>query len=222
MKRKIFSLCAAVLTTFALSAQVTTGHFKYTIEMTSDNPEMAMGIAMMQGSTLDIFFKGNKSRTEMAMGSFMNTIVISDADKKESLTLMSGMMGNSAIRSTYEELEAQKGEDAETPEITVTEETKEILGYTCKKAVMTDEEGNESSFWITEDIAVNKEGQTMLSNKMPGFPLEMEVNNNGMVMTMTAKEFNKKVKDKKLFELTIPEGYTETSAEEMMKAFEQE
>lgn len=222
MKKTIFGLLTAVLTAFSLSAQISEGHIKYSIDMTSDNPEMAMAISMMQGSTMQIYFKGNKSRTEMAMGALMTTTVISDSDKKESLTLMGGMMGNTAIRSTYEDIE--KANEGEMPEmdVVITDETKSILGYTCKKAVITDENGGENMFWFTEEIVANKEGQTMLSNHIPGFPLAMEVNANGMVMTMTATEFNKKIKDKTLFDMTIPEGYTETTSEEMMNSFQEQ
>lgn len=219
MKRQILSVIAAVFTAITVSAQISEGHVKYSIEMTSDNPEMAMGIAMMQGSTLDLYFKGTKSRSEMTMGSLMTTVVISDADKKESLTLMSGMMGNTAYRSSIED-EAEESEETPDMEITVTEETKVILGYTCKKAIMTDEEGNESVFWVTEEIEANKEGQTMLNNKIPGFPLQMEVLTNGMTMSITALEFAKKIKDKKLFDMVIPDGYTETTQEELMQEFE--
>lgn len=222
MKRQILSLVAAVLTTLSLSAQVSEGHVKYSIEMTSDNPEMAMGIAMMQGSTMDIFFKDDKSRTEMAMGSLMTTTIISDATKKETLTLMSGMMGNTAVRSTYEDSQEAQDEPSDDFEVTVTDETKDILGYTCKKAIVTDSEGNESVFWVTDKVSINKEGQTMLNKKIPGFPLAMEVLTNDMLMTMTALEFNKKIKDKSLFELKIPEGYTETTTEELMNSFEEQ
>ncbi len=219
MKRQFLSLVVAVLTTLSLSAQVSEGHVKYTIDMTSDNPEMAMGIAMMQGSTMEIYFKDDKSRTEMSMGSLMTTTIISDATKKETLTLMSGMMGESAVRGKFEENEDQP-EVEEDFEVTVTDETKDILGYTCKKAIVTDSEGNESVFWVTDKVTINKEGQTMLNKRIPGFPLAMEVLANDMVMTMTAIEFDKKIKDKSLFDMKIPEGYTETTTEELMNSFE--
>lgn len=219
MKKQLFGLFTAVLTSLSLSAQVTEGSVKYSIDMQSDNPEMAMAISMMQGSTLAIYFKDNKSRTEMSMGSLMNTVIISDSDKKETLTLMSGMMGNTAVRSTYEETEANT-EEMPDINIEITDETKEILGYTCKKAIMTADEGSENIFWFTEEISANKEGQTMLSEKVPGFPLAMEVNANGMIMNMMATGLEKKVKDKSLFDMTIPEGYTETTTEELMNSFQ--
>jgi GLPGLI family protein len=224
MKKQLFSLFAALVLSSTLSAQTSEGHVKYSIDMTSDNPEMAMAISMMQGSTLQIYFKEQQSRVEMAMGSFMNTITISDATKGEALTLTSGMMGNSAMKTTFgdDNGDGVSDVDAEVDiDITITEETKKILDYTCKKAIMSDEEGNESIFWFTDQINANKQGQNMLSDKIPGFPLQMEVNTNGMVMVMTATEFNKKLKDKNLFDMTVPEGYTLTTPEELIDSMQE-
>lgn len=224
MKKQFFSLIVTLVLSLSLSAQTSEGHVKYSIDMSSDNPDMAMAISMMQGSTLQIYFKDQMSRVEMAMGSFMNSITISDATKGEAVTLTSGMMGNTAMKTTFGDDNGDGVSDADTEvdiDVTITEETKKILDYTCKKAIIADGEGNESIFWFTEDISANKQGQNMLSEQIPGFPLQMEVNTNGMLMTMTATEFNKKIKDKNVFDMTIPEGYTLTTPEELIDSMQE-
>lgn len=210
-------MAMVVLSTLSLTAQVTEGNVKYTIDMSSTNPEMEMQLAMMQGSTFELFFQGDLTRSEMNMGTIMKIVTITNAKEEGALMLMSGMMGNNAVKMNAEDMKDSK-EDAPETNVTFTDETKEIQGFKCKKAVVTDEEGTESIIWYSEEIAVNKLGQTYLNKEVPGFPLEFELNQGEMKMTMTSTEFNKKL-DKKLaktlFDTTIPEGYTEMSPEQL-------
>lgn len=214
MKKTILSIALTVLTFVTASAQLTEGHVQYTIEMSSDNPEMEMAISMMQGSTLDLFFSNDKSRTEMNMGSMMKISTITNAESGDILMLFGGMMGNKAVKSTLEALEEEGGEQPEF-DVELLDETKEIEGYTCKKAILTDEEDNEMTFWYTEEIAVNKKGQNYLNESVPGFPMEFEINQQGMIMAMTVSEFNDSIKDDSVFELDIPEGYDEMTMDEL-------
>lgn len=216
MKKIILSAFFALFTVLTSLAQLTEGHFTYSIEATTDNPEMQMAIGMMQGSTLDVHFKDKMTRSQMKMGTMMNIITISNETTGDVLMLMSGMIGQNAIKSTLTELEESAGEK---PVYTVDliNETKTIEGYTCKKAIMTDEAGVESVFWYTEEVIVSKKGQNYLNEDIPGFPMQYEMNNNGMKMTMTVTKLEKKL-DKKsasLFEMTVPEGYKMMTMEEI-------
>ena len=92
--------------------------------MSSDNPEMEMQLAMMQGSTLDLFFKEGKSRTEMKMGAMMTITTIVDSESEDMMMLMGGMMGNKAIHSTLSELEAEGTEEKPEYEVELTKKTK--------------------------------------------------------------------------------------------------
>lgn len=217
MKKILFSMAMVVLSTLSLTAQVTEGNVKYSIDMSSTNPEMQMQLAMMQGSTFELSFLGDQTRSEMNMGSMMKIVTITDAKAEGAVMLMSGMMGNTAVKMTADDLKKNTDETPEA-EITLTDETKDIQGFKCKKAIVTNEEGVESVIWYSEEIAVNKLGQNYLNNKVPGFPLEFEMNQGEVKMTMTSTEFNKKL-DKKLvktmFDTTIPEGYTEMSPEQL-------
>ena len=97
------------------------------------------------------------------------------------------------------------------------DETKTILGFKCNKALITDAEGNESFFWYTSEIEVDKKGQSMFSEKIPGFALEYEMSQQGLKMTMTAVEVDKKLdkKQKELFDLVIPTDYKEITLEDL-------
>ena len=212
-----------VLSCFGLSntfAQLNEGHIAYKIDASSDTPEMQMAIGMLQGSTLNIFFKDKKTRSEMKMGSMMTVTTITDETNEEMLMLMSGMMGNNAIKSKMSDLKGEETEDAEMPEFEVTliDESKVIEGYNCKKAILTSEEGIASVFWYTQDIVVSTKGQNYLNSKIPGFPMQFEINNRGLKMTMTATKVEQKLDKKKaseLFSMTIPQGYTEMSPDDL-------
>lgn len=215
MKRIFLSLAITIVSFVSAHAQLTEGHVQYKIDMTSDNPDMEMAINMMQGSTLDLYFSEEKSRTEMNMGAMMKMVTVTDSKTEDILMLMSGMMGNMAIKSNLQEM---KDEQEKTPEyeVQMTEETKTIEGYLCKKALVSDEEGHEMIFWVTDEIEVSKKGQAYLNEKVPGFPMEFELNQGDMLMSMIVTTFDKKLKDaKNLFEMTIPEGYKEMTMEQL-------
>ena len=218
MKNFILTLFLALSVTYSLKAQLTEGHFTYTIEASSENPDMQMVTGMMQGSTLDIHFKDKITRSEMKMGSMMNIVTVSNENSGEILLLMSGMIGKNAILITTEEVEALS-EGKPEMNVELLDETKTIEGYLCKKAVLSDENGGESIFWYTEEIEISKVGQTYLNKEVPGFPMQYDLNNNGLKMTMTVSKFEKKLDKniKSLFDMNIPEGYKTLTLEELEK-----
>lgn len=218
MKNFILTLFLALSVTYSLKAQLTEGHFTYTIDASSENPDMQMVTGMMQGSTLDIHFKDKITRSEMKMGSMMNIVTVSNENSGEILLLMSGMIGKNAILMTTEEVEALS-EGKPEMNVELLDETKTIEGYLCKKAVLSDENGGESIFWYTEEIEISKVGQTYLNKEVPGFPMQYDLNNNGLKMTMTVSKFEKKLDKniKSLFDMNIPEGYKTLTLEELEK-----
>jgi GLPGLI family protein len=218
MKNFILTLFLALSVNYSLKAQLTEGHFTYTIEASSENPDMQMVTGMMQGSTLDIHFKDKITRSEMKMGSMMNIVTVSDENSGEILLLMSGMVGKNAILMTTEEIEALS-EGRPEMNVELLDETKTIEGYLCKKAVLSDENGGESIFWYTEEIEISKVGQTYLNKEVPGFPMQYDLNNKGLKMTMTVSKFDKKLdkNTKSLFDMNIPEGYKTLTLEDLGK-----
>lgn len=213
--KSFFIILSVLVVAFSTKAQLTEGHFSYSIEMKSDNPDMQMAIGMMQESSMDLFVFGPKTRVDMKMGTMMELSTITDQSEKV-IMLMSGMFGKNAIETSVPELEKNK-EDFPEPTLTLIDDSKNIKGFSCKKALLTDAEGNESLFWYTEEIEVSKKGQSYLSSKVPGFPLEYSINVNGMTLVLTVKDIVKKLdkQQKKFFDLKIPEGYTEMTLEEL-------
>ncbi len=224
MKKILNIAFAVILGVSGLFAQKTEGHITYSVSMSSDDPQMAQQTAMMEGSTFDLYFTDKVTRSEMKMGSLMTVATIVEPGNDQLLTLMSGMIGQKAIKTTLTEIDAMKDEedtDMQDYDVFLVEgESKKIAGYNCKKAIVTDEDGNETIFWYTEDLAANPRGQSYLNSKINGVPLEFEINQKGFKMSFVATNVETsipKAKQKELFSMEIPEGYTEMTLEQMQQ-----
>lgn len=212
---KLFTL----LTVFALTIGTTFAQdltVKYDVKLSSDNPQVQAQLGMLSGSTFTVYHKDDKSRTEMNMGGMMKTVTITDTKADKGIMLIDGMMGKLAA-----ELDSisEKSKDVKTPEVKLLDETKEILGYTCKKAVVTTEDGNKITYWYTEKIkpAAGSMGKYVKSG-VPGLALEYTIETEQMDMTFTATNVAQEVTGSDdMFNMTIPDGYTKTSLDKLGK-----
>ena len=216
MKKLLALLVLTVITTVPSFAQLEQGHIAYDIEMSSDDPDMAMTVMMFQGSSMDLYFNENKARTDLDMGALMSMTTVVDNETQEVLILMGGMMGDKAILTSSDEM----GEDSvevEEPTIELTKETKKILGYKCKKAIITDADGNEMDYWYTEEIKAISTDENATVSKLPGLALQYTVDRDGMIMSFTATKVETKLDAatiKAKLTLEIPEGYEVMTYEE--------
>jgi GLPGLI family protein len=205
--------------TFAGFAQLTQGKINYDMTFSSDNPDMAMAIGMMQGSKMSLAFMPGKSRSDVSMGTMGTMVTIADDKSKKALMLMDMMGMKYAMEMDLGK--AEKEAEADTPDykVEITKETKDILGYKCTKAIMTpqeaDAEGGTITMWFTKDINATTTGQNYYNQDMPGFPMSFSIAQGEMLIDMTVTEIDKKV-DKNVFKMTIPEGYEVKTEEEMM------
>lgn len=171
--------------------------------------------SMLQGREMIISIKGDKSKMEMDMG-MMKTATISDNKAGTAVTLMDIMGQKMALKMTKEEIEKQRSEVKE-PTIKYTDETKEIAGYKCKKAIAITEEGDELAIYYTDDIPSGSNTPNNQFKGLKGFPLEYQANQNGLKMLVTAKSVKVgKVDDSKF---KISSEYKEVTQEELQKMF---
>jgi GLPGLI family protein len=212
MKKFIVILFVAL---FGASVNAQEGHLVYNISISGDDPQVEMMKSFFTGAQMAIYFNQNFNRVDMNMGSMMQQKTIVDLKKNEMLTLMSGMMGKIATRSPLEP-ETESDKEDLGMEIELVDESKVIAGLNCKKAMVTTEEGVEMEMWYTNDIKIaDSRGLMMMRKGMPGFPVQFSAQQGPMTMTFVLEKFEQKLKDKKLFDMTIPEGYTEKSVEEI-------
>ena len=214
MKKILFTLAVVCFSFGFATAQSTTGHIKYKIDMSSDNPEVEMQLAMFSGSTLDISFDGKKSSSTMSMGAMMSIKTITSEDE-EVLMLWSGMVGNKAVRTSVEEMKDGEKEKKTDMDVEFVKGSKTVAGYKCKKAISKTEEGDEVVFWYTEKLQMGAPGQGNLNGKIPGIALAFESFNSNMIMSFEAIEVEDTIEDDSIFNMEIPEGYEEMSYDDM-------
>lgn len=187
--------------------------YKITVSGSSVTDEMLT----MMPKTLTLSVKGNKSRAEMVM-MMGKTVSISDGDTKTSIILMDMMGQKIAIKSTQEEIQAEIDKAPETS-VKVTGETKEILGYTCKKAIVSFKgEDTEVIVYFTDELgsqALNFDNPQF--KDIDGLMLEYEIPEQEFNMQFTAISIEKTNVDDNAF--TIPEGYQIKTKEEMKGMF---
>lgn len=216
MKSILIALVAMTMSICSF-AQITEGQVKYTIDMTSDDPNVQAQLAMFNGSKMDMMFNEKYSRVDFSMGMLMQMVTVTDIKDNSGLLLMSGMIGNKAVKMTSEDVE-KSAEEVPEFEIEETKETKKILGYKCTKYVLTTEEGTDVSYWTTKEINASKANNRYMNESIQGFPLEFETETSGMKMKFTATEFKENLKGvdtKEVFNMNIPEGYEEMTMEEL-------
>jgi len=213
MKKIIVSILIIIFTITFTNAQE--GYVKYDIEMSSESPEVSMGLAMMKGSEMEILFKGNDSKIKMNMGSFM-TIETVTKNNSDVLLLMSGIIGKRAIKTTKKELEESEG-GAPNFSVVFEEGVKTILGYTCKKAIVSVGDATGLIFWYTDKIQMPNDKMLNANGKVPGMILSFESSEAEVNMSFIATKVESKIDATVKFSLEIPEGYTEQPFEDFKK-----
>jgi GLPGLI family protein len=217
--KKSLTMSWLILTIFALfSFQTFAKEFKgvITYKITVEGSGVTDEMKTMMPKTMVMSVKGNKARSEMVM-SMGKTVSITDGDAKTTTTLMDMMGQKIALQSTTEEIMKEIA-DSPSPKVEVTSETKEIAGYTCKKAIITTEDGMEIIVYYTDEL-----GSSMLNFDQPQFKdingvmLEFELPNDSFSMHFTAISVEKKNVDDS--EFTIPEGYQIKTKEELKGMF---
>jgi hypothetical protein len=204
MKKLIF----AVLLLFPaiISAQGFEGVIKFSMEYKGDNADQ-MAMAAPKANVITI--KGNKTKVVMEGGMMAAMIgdVINVGDEK--MTYFVQASSKTVYKVKSEELSGDK--DKEEPKVTKESSTATILGYKCQKYKVETSNGT-NYVWATKDIDVgNADYRGKVSYKgVEGVIMkqEMNINQDGMKMTiiMTMVQFEKKtVSDS---EFVIPSDYT--------------
>ena len=179
---------------------------EYTYEDMS--PEVKAQIAMFPTSTT-IYVRENLSKA-VTSTRMSEMIVLEDTETGDVIRLQSAMGNKIDIRSNVNDNQEEEEEDED--EFEFLDETKEILGYTCKKAYYEDE-NVEVTIYYTEELP-----QLPATTQMPdikGYPMEMTVVTEAyttiVAVTEVSKEKVKKIK------MEVPAEYKEMTREEILE-----
>ena len=195
------------------------GVINYKISFPGMEIDPAMAGMMPKMATLTI--RGEMSKFVISMGQMGTQTQILNGQERTVTTLMDMMGQKFYYVQTEEEIREEQGKN-DNVKVDIKDETKEIAGYTCKKAVITvSEEGSEMMFtvYFTDEI-----GSSSLNFDNPYFEdingamLEFEVDTGGgQRMKMEAISVDKKNVAES--EFAIPEGYVEKSSKEIRQMF---
>lgn len=191
-------------------------------KVSSDDPQMAMGLEMMKGSQTELIFKEDQYVTNMDMMGGMMKIQVHIEKSKNMMNMLMDMMGNKSwIESKLDETQTvqQKAIAEQTKLEYDKSDTKEILGYKCYKMTITNPEmeGISVTGYVTEDIKTKANLiQGFQSIELAGYTMEFTISNPKFSMTMTAVDVNEKVDDSKFSFDT--KGYKKMTMAELQKS----
>ncbi len=156
---------------------------------------------------------GDKVRNEQ-VSAFYNMATISDLKEGSTTILFDAMGMKVAVKQTKEEIEAKiKEADIKEPEVKLIDETKEIAGYTCKKAEIKSED-NIIEVYYTNEINVPKGINDLKGFKgIEGVLMEYSIVEEGVITKMTVKKVKKGKVKKEMF--LIPDDYEIKTMEEL-------
>ncbi|MBN2779306.1 MAG: hypothetical protein JXR36_16870 [Bacteroidales bacterium] len=187
------------------------GTITYGITYEGEELDAASQAQMPTGIVVSVL--GNLVRNEQ-ISAFYSMAQISDLEKGSAIVLIDAMGMKIAVEQSKEDIEKNKAEaEIEDPEINFVDETKEIAGYTCKKAEV--KSGDEIiEVFYTDEIAVPKGMNDNSGFKgIEGVLMEYSVVQEGLIMIMTVKEIKKGKVNKGMF--VIPDDYEVKTAEEL-------
>ncbi|MFH0894440.1 MAG: DUF4412 domain-containing protein [Bacteroidota bacterium] len=165
-------------------------------------------------TSMTIKVKGVKSRMDMVTG-VVSQSVVSDATLRTQLVLLDVMGQKYAIRSTAADLDTAFNK-IPPAKIELKTETKDIAGYACKKATVTEEEQT-YDIWYTEEIGPESNFANPSLHGIKGMLMEYETEQKGIKSKLTVKT----VKAEKIKDITFmqPAEYKELTKEEIKSMF---
>ena len=210
-------LCLAIIGLIALNSSLSAQNFEGSYLMHVEN------VKQKKTAEMQFSFKGDKTCMEMITMKNAGKLRTIFDKKEQTMTILVDKDGTNKIAMVRKmpdasEMESKEGTD---PKITVTNETKTIEGYTCKK-VIAESDGSTTEMWITNELGLTysdmfgmmSAGRGPASNMsmnmhnykdVKGIPLEMHVSNKTKPdgdTIITIKNIKKSAVDASLFDTT--------------------
>jgi GLPGLI family protein len=126
----------------------------------------------LQGASKTLYIKGKLSRVDLTSNDFKQSIIY---DIKSGTTVILKEIGSEKYKSVYT-AEQWKNENKRFDgfKITTTNEKKTILGYDCKKIIVSLKDGNTYSMYYTTSILPSITENPYQFRDIPGLVLEYE------------------------------------------------
>ena len=194
-----------------------TGTIVFDVKTVGDVPEQA---AAMMPTEETVKMTPDKMVAIMH-SSMMDIKTIQDATSQVSNMLMDMMGQKLNIENTAAQLADQKKKAGIVTTFKATTDTKTILGYNCKRAIMTvkSNQGAETSsdIYYSEDFDISKFTYGSAFPEVNGLPLEFTMNQGPFSMKVTAKSIKKE--NIPASEFAIPTDFKKVSQDDLQTIF---
>ncbi len=187
------------------------GKVTYEISYHSEDPSTKEFISMLPRSAT-LWVSGTMSRFEQALAGGGRQLFINNSKDGSSIFLMTYFAQEFMVRLSMEKL-ATLAQD-NSYHISSTDETVQLLGYNCKKALA---KADDKTFEIYFNDELSTNAYLPQFSSVKGIPFKYGLFQNGLEMKFVAKEVvQEKVAD---FLFTIPENIREISFDDFAKNF---
>ena len=166
---------------------ISEGTLVYDIVIQSGNKEPKMADAL-DGGTVTVYLKGSQSRSDM-VSSIGKESTIHDTKTGEAVILKEYSSQKLMITLTKANWE-EKNKSYNDIKFELTDETKTIAGYVCKKAIAKMPNGKSFTVYYAPDLSVtNKEYDAAFKN-LPGLAMQYESISANYKYTFTLSKIN--------------------------------
>ncbi|UYQ93735.1 DUF4412 domain-containing protein [Chitinophaga horti] len=177
-------------------------------------PEQLQMDAMLANSTLTQYIRGDASRIDMNLVIVNYTYLINS--KLKTVTTLLDRHGDKYIirgdKGSYE----KETRNYELIKFTDQKETKEILGYKCKRSIGKMPDGTSFEVFYAPDLVPENRLYNRRFMNLPGIPLEFDIiTGPSSKMKVTATKVDLSPVPASTFD--VPRGYKEISPEELSK-----
>ncbi|HWB24584.1 MAG TPA: hypothetical protein VG738_03850 [Chitinophagaceae bacterium] len=194
---KNFFAAFAVLMVVAGRAQTTQETITYNVQV-----ENSPAAALLGDMHMILYYKNGKSLFDMSSPVYSMKTLVTDTG---TLMLMNTMGQKFFMKQP---VASPDSADSARPDIQYVDETKEIAGYPCKKALVKMPGVDTAVFWYCETLPVVGFGKDAAVLKaLKGMPLEYQMNTGQMVMKLTAQKVSTTNIPESTFEIST-EGYS--------------
>lgn len=172
----LFTIVVLTVSGFAQQRVVAECTVTYQISLEESNQNKDVQNAIQQ-STKTVYIKGNDSRVDLNSPSLLQSIIY---DKTNGSAVILREFGNNKFMTSLnnkEWKEANKQFDGMT--IKLTNETKTILGYDCKKAILSLKDSSVFNIYYASAIIPSVREFEYQFKDIPGFVLEFDIREKG-------------------------------------------
>ncbi len=161
----------------------------YDIVINTD-AQKSKSAAAFNGATSTVFIKGNKSRTEM-VSSFGTQATLIDGSKN-SISIIKEFGDQKYIIQLTPSNWKEANKKYEDVSFTYLNDSKEILGYHCKKAIGKLSDGSTYTVWYTTELEAENKDFQYANRSLPGLAMEYEssVGDLKVIYTVSKISFN--------------------------------